>query len=99
VPWSFLYHAVTTAAFAEYLANHATGAAYPAVNANDFANAQVVVPQADHLEQYQAVTGDMLELRQRIMTTNGNLRQTRDLLLPKLISGDLDLAALTAVDN
>ena len=36
VPHSYLYHALTTDEFVGYLANHATGAAYPAVKAEDF---------------------------------------------------------------
>jgi type I restriction enzyme S subunit len=36
----------------------------------------------------------MLELRHELTMRNSVLRQTRDLLLPKLISGDVDVSEL-----
>src|ERR1700690_2163682 len=44
VPFTYLYHAVTTNEFVDYLTNHASGAAYPAVNAGDFENAKIILP-------------------------------------------------------
>lgn len=96
VPYSYLYHAVTTDRFADYLTNHATGSAYPAVSAADFENARILIPPADLLDGYQATTGDMLELRQRLLKKNRILGSTRDFLLPKLISGEIEPTACTA---
>jgi type I restriction enzyme S subunit len=36
----------------------------------------------------------MFEVRDRLAQKNINLRQTRDLLLPRLISGELDVSEL-----
>jgi type I restriction enzyme S subunit len=36
----------------------------------------------------------MFALVERLKAKNGNLRTTRDLLLPKLISGELDVSAM-----
>jgi type I restriction enzyme S subunit len=54
-PFAYLYQAVTTEEFAAYLTNHATGAAYPAVNAQDFEQAQVLRPTRDLLDRYQEI--------------------------------------------
>jgi len=94
VPYSYLYYALTTDDFANYLANRATGAAYPAVTANDFEEAEVLLPTDDVLRSFHRIVGDILDLKQNLIDKNNNLRQTRDLLLPKLISGELDVEHL-----
>ena len=49
----------------------------------------------DHatLAKFEAVTRPMFQLIQSLALKNSNLRTTRDLLLPKLISGELDVSA------
>ena len=94
VPFSYVYFATTTDEFATYLVNHATGSAYPAVNGKDFENADVILPPADILTQFDNAVGNMLVLGHRLLGKNHNLRTTRDLLLPKLISGKLDVEDL-----
>ena len=96
VPYSYLYFATTTHAFAEYLTNHASGSAYPAVNAADFENAKLLKPPASLMNQFHAATADILSLQQRLHLQNLNLRQTRDLLLPKLISGEITVETVEA---
>ena len=94
VPQSYLYSAVGTLEFSAYLTNHARGAAYPAVNAEDFEKAPLLRPPNGLLGAFHDQTAPMLELVQVLATTNRNLRSTRDLLLPKLVSGDIDVSDL-----
>lgn len=94
VPFSYVYFATTTDDFATYLVNHATGSAYPAVNGKDFENARVILPRLDILAQFDDAVGDMLLMGHRLLVKNRNLRTTRDLLLPKLVSGQLDVEEL-----
>lgn len=94
VPWAFLHLATSTMEFSAYLSNHARGAAYPAVNAEDFENAQVLFPRAEVLERFAPVVEPMFELRENLTRQNTNLRATRDLLLPKLVSGEIDVSEL-----
>ena len=99
VPSSYLYNVVTTDGFADYLTNHATGSAYPAVSAADFERALILIPPTDLLVRFQATTGDMLDLRQRLLMKNLVLGRTRDLLLPSLVSGEIELTACRAPNN
>jgi len=91
IPFTYLYHCVTTNEFAEYLVNHATGAAYPAVNAKDFSNAVVLVPGKAMLGLFHDAVEPMYRQRHIMAKKNNTLRDTRDLLLPRLISGELSL--------
>jgi len=92
VPYTYLYHALTTDQFVGYLTNRATGAAYPAVNSDDFTNAPVLLPQSELLKSFHAITTDIFDQKENLDKKNANLRCTRELLLPKLISGEMDVA-------
>ena len=94
VPFSFLHQAVTTDDFVSYLTNSATGAAYPAVTAKDFEAAKMLLPDESLLRLFHEQCEPTLLLKENLMRKNASLRRTRDLLLPKLISGALDVSKL-----
>ena len=94
VPYSYLYLSLTTNDFVEYLVNHATGSAYPAVNSNDFLLASVLLPAKNLLELFHNITSSMLLQKHNLLQRNHILCESRDLLLPKLISGEIDVEAL-----
>jgi type I restriction enzyme S subunit len=56
VPFTYLYIATTTDDFVTYLTNHATGAAYPAVTATTFENADMPIPNEALLKMFADVT-------------------------------------------
>ena len=71
-----------------------SGAAVPTLNRNDIHGLPVVRPTPDVLAAFDEVVGPMNKLKRRLELVNENLRTTRDFLLPKLISGDLDVSAV-----
>ena len=77
-----------------YLVNHAKGAAYPAVNAEDFENADVLVPSKQLLHSFDHMALPVAIFTHRLKAKNTTLRRTRDLLLPRLISGEVDVSEL-----
>jgi type I restriction enzyme S subunit len=88
---------VTTDDFVGYLANHATGSAYPAVSFKDFEEACLLVPSVRLLDAFHTLTGDMLNGINVLQRQNGVLGQMRDLLIPKLIAGEVDMESLDGV--
>ena len=99
VPFTYLFQATTTDEFAEYLTNRATGSAYPAVTGADFAAATLLLPPAELLNAYHEVALDNLELKDALIAKNRVLSQTRDLLLPKLVTGEIAVGPPTIGDN
>jgi type I restriction enzyme S subunit len=85
---------VTTQAFTDYLSNRATGAAYPAVKAEDFENAEILVPSEPILARFSNTVEPMLSLAHALRQQNSNLCAQRDLLLPKLISGAIEVSSV-----
>ncbi len=96
-PYTYIYHAVTTDDFVGYLTSRATGAAYPAVNAIDFENAAVLLPSNALLESFHVLVKNLFHLKHTLQQRNVNLRRTRDLLLPKLVSGEADVELVTTM--
>jgi type I restriction enzyme S subunit len=94
VPFTFLYFATTTDDFVAYLTNNATGAAYPAVTAPTFEKADLLTPSASLLKKFGAATIPMAEEIHTLQRQIQNLRRTRDLLLPRLLSGQIDVEAI-----
>jgi type I restriction enzyme, S subunit len=94
VPFTFLYFTTTTDDFVAYLTNNATGAAYPAVTAATFEKADLLIPCAPLLRKFGEATIPMAEQIHTLQRQIQNLRRTRDLLLPRLLSGQQPLKPL-----
>lgn len=91
VPFTFLYFATTTDDFVGYLTNNASGAAYPAVTATTFEKAELLIPSPMLLERFGEATIAMAEQAHTLQRQIANLRRTRELLLPSLLSGQVNL--------
>lgn len=91
VPYTYLYQALSTEEFVGYLVNRATGSAYPAVLARDFEIALVLVPPKDILEDYNNYVSPIYDLIHVLQVKNQNLTAKRNILLPRLISREIDL--------
>lgn len=99
VPFSYLYLATTTDAFVGHLEQNATGAAYPAVTAKIFEDAEILVPDGETLTAFDLVVLPLLEQVETLNRQNTELAQARDLLLPKLMSGQLDVSGIQLPDE
>ena len=60
----------------------------------EFMSKELPLPPAAICEQFSELIKPMVQLTHSLGKRNQNLRQTRDLLLPKLISGELDASEL-----
>ena len=89
VPFSWLYMFTTTDRFIGYLINHATGAGYPAVRPEDFERAEVLLPPRILLNSFHERTEPHFRLIKKLDQQNQKLAQARDLLLPRIMNGEI----------
>ncbi|MBI5663509.1 MAG: restriction endonuclease subunit S [Nitrospirae bacterium] len=94
VPYTFLYEAVTTDEFVGYLTNSTRGSAYPAVNTEDYERADILVPTEGLMDKFHETVEHFYILKNNMQKRNNILLKTRDLLLPKLISGEIDVEGM-----
>lgn len=71
-----------------------TSTSHQRVKPDDFARLQVILPTAGLVARFTELAAPMHTLIDRIRRTTSVLRRTRDLLLPRLISGELDVSEL-----
>lgn len=70
------------------------GAGVPSLNRNHLTSIKLNVPDAPLQTRFDEVVGPIHEQKEQLVKMNASLRQTRDLLLPRLISGKLRVEAL-----
>lgn len=91
----FVYLLARSDAFRDNAINSMSGASgRQRVREACFDTFRLACPDKGMLAKFAAVTRPMFQLVQSLALKNSNLRTTRDLLLPKLISGDLDVSAM-----
>ncbi|QRF22835.1 hypothetical protein FY534_03435 [Alicyclobacillus sp. TC] len=92
IPSSYLFAHTTTEQFVDYLASNADGSAYPAVRAEHFSKAKVLVPPEDVLKEFDDKVAPMYRMVAMNESEKRVLTATRDHLLPGLLSGEIELS-------
>ncbi len=93
-PFTFLFFAVTSNPFVDQMTTVAKGSAYPATSFDDFEKAKLLVPTDDLLASFHEKVEPLFRQKHLLQQQSARLRQTRDLLLPRLISGKLSVENL-----
>lgn len=76
------------------LGNFNSGVAVPTLNRNDIHGLSVVLPPLEVMERFGEVADPMIKLKSMLSRQSENARRTRDMLLPRLISGDVSVDGL-----
>lgn len=91
---AFLFETTSTTAFTDWLVGRATGSAYPAVRAKDFEVAPVVRPSEPVDRAFAESVGPLHEQSWELRAESAVLARVRDLVLPKLVTGQIDVSTL-----
>ena len=88
----FLFYFLSSEEKRRDIALIASGAASQAnISPTQVENLDLLIPSLDILDVFHRIAASSLEEINNLEAKNANLRQTRDLLLPRLISGKIDL--------
>lgn len=68
------------------------GSTQPLITQTDIKNTDIIIPKLDDLMKYEVNVGKIMELYGQNIKENTRLAQLRDTLLPKLMSGELDVS-------
>lgn len=90
----FLFHLMESSEYYDYITGASTGTTRKSASAVVIADYQFVMPTPELILQFESRVAEMRSLLTTLLKTNVRLRQTRDLLLPRLISGELDVSEL-----
>ena len=92
---NFLYLFMSNVVILGYV----TGAAQPKINQQNLNRIPVILPPQKLLEKFDQMIESNFENITALKMKNATLCQTRDLLLPKLISGEIDVSELNMNTN
>jgi type I restriction enzyme S subunit len=67
------------------------GAAQPQANAQVLTSMPIAVPPVQIQSEFSEIVKPLLDQKEILQIKNANLRQTRDLFLPKLVSGEISV--------
>ena len=95
----FLYALLKYSNFAEKLKEYANGTTVLHLSPSHVQSSELVLPPSKFRQRYADVAGSVRRQSDLLEKKNVSLRQTRDLLLPKLISGEIDVSELDIDTN
>ncbi|MBG0810808.1 restriction endonuclease subunit S [Methylosinus sp. H3A] len=89
----YLGQVIESDKYKAFIARNVGGAAQPNANAQVLTSMPIILPPKRLLEQFDHIMEGFADLREILECANANLRAQRDLLLPKLIAGEIDVSA------
>lgn len=94
IPDAYLYAMLRYSEFPDEVKQHANGVNVLHLSPDRIAQFEFPLPDKARREQFSEAAQSIFEQCDVLNLKNANLRRTRDLLLPKLISGELDVSKL-----
>jgi type I restriction enzyme S subunit len=75
--------------YKDYIQSRVGGSAQPNANAQVLAGAEILVPPTTHQRTFRHFVEPLIDQRELLQLQNQKLRAARDLLLPRLMSGEI----------
>ena len=92
----FLYSVIDSTSFSDFMCSHVAGStgSRQRTTPSDTLAFELVLPNAEEIAEYQGVVSPMFEQIKCNAIENDRLKRLRDSLLPKLMSGELDVSSI-----
>jgi type I restriction enzyme, S subunit len=94
---AFLYQFLKLPHTKELLLLQSNGATQKFISLDYIRNFKILIPTIKYLEKFENLINPILDNINTLQLKNQNLKKTRDLLLPRLISGKLDIKDMDIV--
>jgi type I restriction enzyme S subunit len=91
---TYLYGILRYSIFSDEVKQHANGVNVLHLNPDRIGEFEFYLAPKELRQSYSGRTSAFYEMCDVLQLKNANLRRTRDLLLPKLISGEIDVSGL-----
>lgn len=91
---SYIYQYVKTRYFKETINNYGMGAAQPNISGEQIESIKIIIPENKIINKFSLLADSMIDEMLILRSKNQILQETRDLLLPRLISGKLNVEGL-----
>jgi type I restriction enzyme S subunit len=95
----YLFYFLLSERYQGYIAGASTGATRKSASAGVITDIEFVIPSDEIRERFEDQVSLVRRMLNNLLDKNANLRRTRDLLLPKLVSGEVDVSELDIGDE
>jgi len=85
----YLFYFLLSDYYQDYVTGASTGTTRKSASAGVITDIDIIIPANDIREQFEKEISTIRLMLSKLLDKNSTLRQTRDLLLPKLISGEI----------
>jgi type I restriction enzyme S subunit len=96
LPSTFVFHLLTDRRYQDYVLGASNGTTRKSIPAPVMTSFDFAMPPPPTLETFDRVVAPLRRLLNNLVQQNANLRAQRDMLLPKLISGEIDISSASA---
>ena len=92
----FLYSVIDSNSFSDFMCSHVTGStgSRQRTTPSDTLSYELILPSEDELAEFQSLVSPMYAQMRINAIENDKLKRLRDSLLPKLMSGEIDVSAV-----
>ena len=92
----FLYSVIDSSSFSDFMCSHVTGStgSRQRTTPSDTLSYELILPSEDELAEFQSLVSPMYAQIRINAIENDRLKRLRDSLLPKLMSGEIDVSAI-----
>ena len=91
---TFIYYLLKSRLFESFIATRTEGSVIPHLYQKDFMEFEFPLPTSDKMAEFEELTEPMFSRIVNNLNENKKLATLRDALLPKLMSGELDVSNL-----
>ena len=93
---NFLYSVIDSSSFSDFMCSHVTGStgSRQRTTPSDTLSYELILPSEDELAEFQSLVSPMYAQIRINAIENDKLKRLRDSLLPKLMSGEIDVSAV-----
>ncbi len=93
----YLFYFLLSDRYQSYISGASTGTTRKSASAGVITDVDILLPDRAILDQFVVIIGSLRQLLNTLLEKNENLKKTRDILLPKLISGEIDVSNLEII--
>ena len=90
----YLFYTLLDERYQNYIYGASTGTTRKSASAGVITSFDLLIPADELRDRFEKMIASLRNTLNSLLEKNVNLRQTRDLLLPKLISGEIDVSEL-----
>jgi type I restriction enzyme S subunit len=90
----FLFYTLTADRYQDYITGASTGTTRKSASAPVITDFNMLIPDTEIREHFETMISSIRQMLNVLLEKNANLQATRDLLLPRLVTGKLDVSEL-----